>query len=543
MKATQQLNELGQSLWLDNITRDLLDSGTLKRYIDELSVTGLTSNPTIFDHAMTHSNSYDGEIRQADGARADRRRRILRDGDRRPAPRRRLVRADSPAHRDRGRLGVAGGLAAAGLRREDDRGSREDAAPEGRPPQFVHQDSRHQGGPPAIEEAIFAGVSVNVTLLFTREHYLGAADAYMRGLERRVDAGLSPDVRSVASLFVSRWDKATMDKVPAELRDKLGPAIGQQAYKAYRDVLESRPLAAAGEHGRACRSGCSSPAPEPRIRRRPTCSTSARWLRPTRSTPCRRRRLLAFGEHGEVGGAIPRDGGDCEQVLAAFGKSRNRRGKAGRRFAIRGRQVLRRFLAGSVEVDRVQEQSAEVINPENTSNDPVRPIETPAWRACKRTTKRSRTCICGKLFADDPQRGDTATAEGAGLYLDYSKNRVTDETMRLLLQLATRARRGRAARCHVPRREDQHHRKARRAARRSARSAWHEDRSRRQGRRRRGARRARQDGGLLRPRAQRRMEGPYRQAHQERDQHRHRRLVSGAGDGLRRAARLHRSAR
>ena len=176
-------------------------------------------------------------------------------------------------------------------------------------------------GAPAIEEAIFSGVTVNVTLLFSRDHYLAAADAYMRGLERRIAAGLSPDVRSVASLFVSRWDKATMDKVPAKLRDELGVAIGQQTYKAYRDVLESGPLAAAGESRRPARNDCSLPARGPRIPRRPTCFISARWPLPTRSTPCPRRPCWRFGEHGKVGGAIPRDGANCEEVLAEFGKS------------------------------------------------------------------------------------------------------------------------------------------------------------------------------------------------------------------------------
>ncbi len=239
MKATQQLHDLGQSLWLDNITRDLLDSGTLKRYIDELSVTGLTSNPTIFDHAITHSNSYDDEIGRlmASGISGEDAFFELAIEDLRRA-------ADlfAPIHQRTSTVDGWVSLEVSPLLAYDAKTTVEVAKTlhqkAARPNLFIKIPGTPEGRT-AIEEAIFAGVSVNVTLLFSREHYLGAAEAYMRGLERRVEAGLSPDVRSVASLFVSRWDKATMDKVPADLRDKLGPAIGQQAYKAYRDVLDS----------------------------------------------------------------------------------------------------------------------------------------------------------------------------------------------------------------------------------------------------------------------------------------------------------------
>ena len=239
MRATELLHNLGQSLWLDNITRDLLDGGTLKRYIDDLSVTGLTSNPTIFDHAITHSKSYDSEIR-----------RLLSTGLSGEALFFELALQDltraadlfAPIHERT--AGVDGwvSLEVSPLLAYDAKATVVEA-------KALHKKAnRHnlfikipgtKEGAPAVEDAIFSGVPVNVTLLFTRDHYVAAAEAYMSGLERRVAAGLSPDVRSVASLFISRWDKATMDKVPERDRDRLGVAIGQQVYAAYRDLLES----------------------------------------------------------------------------------------------------------------------------------------------------------------------------------------------------------------------------------------------------------------------------------------------------------------
>ncbi len=239
VKATERLHGLGQSLWLDNITRDLLTSGTLKRYIDELSVTGLTSNPSIFDHAVAHSASYDAEIR-----------RLVGTGKSGEALFFELAIQDltkaadmfAPIHQRT--AGVDGwvSLEVSPLLAHDTAHTIAEAkalhAKADRPNLFIKIPGTLEGLP-AIEEAIFAGVPINVTLLFSRDDYVRAADAYMRGLERRVEAGLSPDVRSVASVFVSRWDKATLDKVPQALRDRLGIAVSQQSYKAYRDLLES----------------------------------------------------------------------------------------------------------------------------------------------------------------------------------------------------------------------------------------------------------------------------------------------------------------
>ncbi|MGA3050018.1 MAG: transaldolase family protein [Terracidiphilus sp.] len=239
MIATQELHNLGQSLWLDNITRDLLDNGTLKRYIDELSITGLTSNPTIFEHAISKSKSYDAEIGRlpASGLSGEELFFELALQD--------LTRAAdlfAAVHeRTAGNDGFVS-LEVSPLLANDTKGSVAAATTlhkrANRPNLFIKIPGTKEGNP-AIEEAIASGVAINVTLLFSREHYVASAEAYMRGLERRIATGLSPDVRSVASVFLSRWDGATMDKVPDQLRDKLGIAIGQQTYKAYRDILAS----------------------------------------------------------------------------------------------------------------------------------------------------------------------------------------------------------------------------------------------------------------------------------------------------------------
>src|SRR5450432_502022 len=239
MKATRKLHDLGQSLWLDNITRDLLNSGTLRRYIDELSVTGLTSNPTIFDHAIANSSTYDDAIRQKapkagsvedlffDLALED----LTRAADLfQPV----FARTDgvdgwvslevSPlfAHDTDSTLAAARDLHRRG----------------GKPNLFIKIPGTPEGLP-AIEAAIFAGVPVNVTLLFSREQYVAAAEAYLRGVERRIEAGLNPAVASVASVFISRWDAAITGKVPEPLQDQLGIAVAKRIYKAYRELLDS----------------------------------------------------------------------------------------------------------------------------------------------------------------------------------------------------------------------------------------------------------------------------------------------------------------
>lgn len=320
MKATQQLHDLGQSLWLDNITRDMLDNGTLKRYIDELSVTGLTSNPTIFDQAMTHGHAYDDEMASllSRGASAEDAFFEMAIEDLRRA-------ADlfAPIYERTATVDGWVSLEVSPLLAYDAKTTAQVA-------QALHKKAARRNlfikipgtpeGRTAIADAIFAGVSVNVTLLFNRDHYLGAADAYMQGLERRIAAGLSPDVRSVASLFVSRWDKATMNKVPSELRDKLGPAIGQQVYKAYRDVLESdrwqrlEGLGARPQRLLFASTGTKDPKASDVLYIGALAAPNTVDTMPEET-------LLAFSQHGNVSGTLARDGGDCEKTLAAFTKA------------------------------------------------------------------------------------------------------------------------------------------------------------------------------------------------------------------------------
>src|SRR5436309_4451616 len=239
MKATETLHDEGQSLWLDNITRDLLESGTLVRYIDELSVTGLTSNPTIFDHAIKNSSAYDAAIRKKvkEGKSGEALFFELALED--------LTRAADLFRPVWARTGSVDGwvsLEVSPLLAHDTASTLAAAkalhARAGRPNLLIKIPGTKEGLP-AIEEAIFAGVPINVTLLFSREHYAAAAEAFMRGIERRMATGLKPDVGSVASVFVSRWDAAVANKVPAALRNQLGIAIARRTYKAARDLLAS----------------------------------------------------------------------------------------------------------------------------------------------------------------------------------------------------------------------------------------------------------------------------------------------------------------
>ena len=320
MKATQELHELGQSLWLDNITRGLLTGGTLQRYIQEFSVTGLTSNPTIFDHAIKNGHDYDAAIRQHSGDSGSSEALFFE-----------LALADleqaadlfQPIH-DR-TDGVDGwvSLEVSPLLAHDT-GSTIAAAKDlherGRRPNIYIKIPGTKEGLPAIEEAIFAGVPVNVTLLFSREQYVAAAEAYLRGIERRLAAGLKPGVSSVASMFISRWDVAVTGKVPEDLRNQLGIAIAKRTYKAYRTLIDSprcQQILNAGARPQRllwASTGTKDPSASDLLYIKALAAPFTVNTMPERT-------LNALAEHGKVDGILPADGGDCEEVLTRFDRA------------------------------------------------------------------------------------------------------------------------------------------------------------------------------------------------------------------------------
>jgi transaldolase len=301
VKATARLHELGQSLWLDNITRTMLADGTLKGYIDELSVTGLTSNPTIFEKAISGGDIYDEQIAEVSAAAA------AGEG----------VGANSDER-------VFFELALADLRDATDLFAgvheRSDGV-DGFCSLEVSPLLADNGGETieqaAIEESIFAGIPINVTLLFDDRQYLGAAEAYMRGIERRIEAGLNPGVASVASIFMSRWDVAVAESVPEELHNRLGIAVGGRAYRAYRELLDSpRMQRLMNEGARPQRLLWASTGTKD-----PNASDTLyieAFASPFTVNTMPEPTLLAFADHGEVGDLMPADGGGCEQLLQEF---------------------------------------------------------------------------------------------------------------------------------------------------------------------------------------------------------------------------------
>jgi transaldolase len=319
MKPTQKLHELGQSLWVDNITRDMLDEGTIQGYIDELSVTGLTSNPTIFDNAISGGNDYDEQIIELreKGVEAEQLFFELALTDLRRAAKlfepinQRTDGVDgwvslevSPLLADNAQKTIA---------QVSDLHSRAEC-------NIFIKIPGTEAGRTAIEESIFAGTPVNVTLLFSTDQYQGAAEAYMRGLERRIEAGLDPAVPSVASLFISRWDKAVIDQVPDELRDQLGIAVAKRTYRAYRELLDSeRFQRLANEGARPQRllwasTGTKDPDASDVLYVEALAAPFTINTMPDKT-------LLAFADHGEVREPLPADGGDAEQVLAKLNEA------------------------------------------------------------------------------------------------------------------------------------------------------------------------------------------------------------------------------
>ena len=320
MKATQKLHDMGQSIWLDNITRDLLTSGTLKRYIDELSVTGLTSNPTIFDQAIKNSAAYDVSIAEKlkDGKSGEDLFFGLALED--------LTRAADlfrPIHEKTNGVDGYVSLEVSPLLAYDTAGTIAAAkdlwARANRANLFIKIPGTKEGLP-AIEEAIFAGVPINVTLLFSREQYVAAAEAFLRGIERRIAAGLNPRVESVASLFISRWDVAVADQVPENLRGKLGIAVAQRAYKAGVELYASdrwRRICNFGSRPQRllwASTGTKDPKAPPLLYVEALASPYTVNTMPENT-------LKALAGHSELTKLMDANGGDCEAVLAEFAKA------------------------------------------------------------------------------------------------------------------------------------------------------------------------------------------------------------------------------
>ena len=317
MNAAEKLHGLQQSLWLDNITREILNNGTLQRYVTDFAITGLTSNPTIFDEAIGGTSAYDEAI-------AKKRQAGLSDEalfmELALEDLRRAADIFKPVHA--ATAGVDGwvSMEVSPLLADDTKNTIEAAQ------RIQRQGGRDNlyvkipgtaAGVPAIEEAIFRGVPINVTLLFSREQYLAAAGAYLKGIERRLAAGLDPKVFSVASLFVSRWDRAVADKVPANLRNKLGIAISQRTYRAYRELLGSarwQKLAAQGAQPQRllwASTGVKDPSASPNLYVEALAAPATINTMPEK-TP------LAFAASGKLAGTMSADGGDAEKVLQQF---------------------------------------------------------------------------------------------------------------------------------------------------------------------------------------------------------------------------------
>ena len=351
----QRLRDLGQSLWLDNITRDLLDSGTLARYIEEYGLTGLTSNPTIFDEALAAGTAYDAGIRDKHAAGLDGEALFtelaLEDL-------RRAADLFQPAHRASNGVDGWVSMELSPLLASDTGSSIEAAA-------RIHRQGARENlfikipgtpeGVPAIEESIHNGVPINVTLLFSAEQYLAVAEAYMRAIERRIEAGLDPVVSSVASLFVSRWDKAIADKVPDDLRNGLGIAVGQRTYRAYREMLASdrwKRLAAAGARPQRL-LWASTSTKDPSA---PDTLYATALAAPDTIDTMPEKTLRAFADHGELHGAMRQDGDDCDAMLAQVRQGRHRRRCVGGTTAAGRHRLLHQVVEGTAATDRRQDR-------------------------------------------------------------------------------------------------------------------------------------------------------------------------------------------
>jgi transaldolase len=316
MKATQQLHDVGQSLWLDNITREMLDSGQLKTYIDDYSVTGLTSNPSIFEKAIA-GGGYDDAIAAKASSGLDHEKIFFELA---VEDLQRAADLFAPVH---GRTDGVDGFVSLEVSPElaFDTDSTSEAAvtlhaQADRPNVFIKIPGTPEGLP-SIEESIFAGIPINVTLLFSTQHYLAAADAYLRGIERRVEAGLNPNVASVASLFMSRWDVAVADEVPAELKDRLAIEVGKEAYAAYRELMASDRVQRLSNEGARMQRllWASTGTKDPDA---PDTLYVEKLASPFTVNTMPENTLNFFYDHGTVDHVLPADGGDFKAGLAEF---------------------------------------------------------------------------------------------------------------------------------------------------------------------------------------------------------------------------------
>ena len=320
MKPTRTLQDFGQSIWLDNITRTLLNSGTLQRYIDELSVTGLTSNPTIFDHAIKNSSDYDDDIARKAHSTKSRESLFF---DLALADLARAAELFRPTYQRTDRVDGWVSLEVSPLLAHDTArtvAAARDLHSRGDAPNFFIKIPGTKEGLPAIEAAIFDGIPINVTLLFSRDQYLAAAEAYLRAVERRIEAGLNPAVASVASVFISRWDVAVNGRIPSELSNRLGIAVGQRTYEAYRELLASRRFQRAANGGaRAQRLlWASTGTKDPNASDTLYVDTLAA---PFTVNTMPEGTLKALADHGKPQGVLANYAGDSDRVLASFAKA------------------------------------------------------------------------------------------------------------------------------------------------------------------------------------------------------------------------------
>jgi transaldolase len=319
MKPTEKLHDLGQSLWLDNITRTILDDGTLEGYISDLSVTGLTSNPTIFDKAISGGDAYDEQIAELHKGGLGGEQLFFEIA---LTDLKRAAHLFEPAHAETDNVDGWVSLEVSPLLADDAEATIEQAAD-------LHSRAADnifikipgtEAGNKAIEESIYAGIPINVTLLFSTDQYEESADAFMNGIERRINDGLDAAVPSVASVFLSRWDVAVAEEVPAELKNRLGIAVGKRCYRAYRELLDSERWQTLANEGALpqrllfASTGTKDPNASDTLYIEALAAPDTINTMPEKT-------LLAVADHGEIGDPIPPDGGDASRTMAEFAEA------------------------------------------------------------------------------------------------------------------------------------------------------------------------------------------------------------------------------